>query len=99
MTFIFITIIAVITIAVLAKQKEIYFVSLAFKNSKSYLSLHIIQILIIYFSLILDDYGNHVFSIFIFLFSVLNCNMKLNSIQIYNFINFFKKDFQGRSII
>ena len=29
----------------------------------------------------------------------LNCNMKLNSIQIYNFINFFKKDFQGRSII
>ena len=76
MTFIFITIIAVITIAVLAKQKEIYFVSLAFKNSKSYLSLHIIQILII-----------------------LNCNMKLNSIQIYNFINFFKKDFQGRSII
>ena len=70
MTFIFITIIAVITIAVLAKQKEIYFVSLAFKNIKSYLSLHIIQILIIYFSLILDDYGNHVFSIFIFLFSV-----------------------------
>lgn len=70
MTFIFITIIAVITIAVLANQKEIYFVSLAFKNSKSYLSLHIIQILIIYFSLILDDYGNHVFSIFIFLFSV-----------------------------
>ena len=70
MTFIFITIIAVITIAVLAKQKEIYFVSLAFKNSKSYLSLHIIQILIIYFSLILDDYGNHVYSIFIFLFSV-----------------------------
>ena len=70
MTFIFITIIAVITIAVLANQKEIYFVSLAFKNSKSYLSLHISQILIIYFSLILDDYGNHVFSIFIFLFSV-----------------------------
>ena len=70
MTFIFITIIAVITIAVLAKQKEIYFVSLAFKNSKSYLSLHIIQILIIYFSLSLDDYGNHVFSFFIFLFSV-----------------------------
>ena len=32
-------------------------------------------------------------------FYILNCNMKLNSIQIYNFINFFKKDFQGRSII
>ena len=31
--------------------------------------------------------------------NILNCNMKLNSIQIYNFINFFKKDFQGRSII
>ena len=29
----------------------------------------------------------------------LNCNMKLNSIQIYNFINFFKKDIQGGSII
>ena len=29
----------------------------------------------------------------------LNCNMKLNSIQIYNFINFFKKDIQGSSII
>lgn len=29
----------------------------------------------------------------------LNCNMKLNSIQIYNFINFFKKDIQGCSII
>ena len=31
--------------------------------------------------------------------SFLNCNMKLNSIQIYNFINFFKKDIQGGSII
>ena len=31
--------------------------------------------------------------------SLLNCNMKLNSIQIYNFINFFKKDIQGSSII
>ena len=30
---------------------------------------------------------------------ILNCNMKLNSIQIYNFINFFKKDIQGGSII
>lgn len=29
----------------------------------------------------------------------LNCNMKLNSIQIYNFINFFKKDIQRGSII
>ena len=24
--------------------------------------------------------------------NILNCNMKLNSIQIYNLINFFKKD-------
>ena len=29
----------------------------------------------------------------------LNCNMKLTSIQIYNFINFFKKDIQRGSII
>lgn len=27
--------------------------------------------------------------------NILNCNMKLNSIQIYNLINFFKKDLQG----
>ena len=31
--------------------------------------------------------------------NILNCNMKLNSIQIYNLINFFKKDLQGSSII
>ena len=31
--------------------------------------------------------------------SILNCNMKLNSIQIYNFINFFKKNIQRGSII
>ena len=31
--------------------------------------------------------------------SFLNCNMKLNSIQIYNFINFFKKNIQRGSII
>ena len=70
MIFLVLTLIAIITIIILANQKELYFVSLALKNSKSYLSLHIIQILIIYFSLILDDYCNHVFSIFIFLFSV-----------------------------
>ena len=70
MIFPVVILIAIITRIILANQKELYFVSLALKNSKSYLSLHIIQILIIYFSLILDDYGNHVFSIFIFLFSV-----------------------------
>ena len=32
-------------------------------------------------------------------FRNLNCNMKLNSIQIYNFINFFKKNIQRGSII
>ena len=32
-------------------------------------------------------------------YEFLNCNMKLNSIQIYNLINFFKKDLQGSSII
>ena len=31
--------------------------------------------------------------------AILNCNMKLNSIQIYNFINFFKKNIQRGSII
>ena len=60
MTFIFIILMAVIVIpiAVLANQKELY------------LSLEIFQVSIISFSLILADYGNHVFSIFIFLFSV-----------------------------
>lgn len=84
MTFIFITLMAVITIAVLAKQKEIYFVSLAFKKSKSYLSLHIIQVLITYFSLILADYGNHLFSIFIFLFSVTEILKLVSLKQIVN---------------
>ena len=51
MIFLVLTLIAIITIIILANQKELYFVSLALKNSKSYLSLHIIQILIIYFSL------------------------------------------------
>jgi len=50
MIFLVLTLIAIITIIILANQKELYFVSLALKNSKSYLSLHIIQILIIYFS-------------------------------------------------
>lgn len=47
MIFLVLTLIAIITIIILANQKELYFVSLALKNSKSYLSLHIIQILII----------------------------------------------------
>lgn len=42
--------------------------------------------------------GNYFF-ICILIKLYLNCNMKLNSIQIYNFINFFKKDIQGCSII
>ena len=70
MIFLVLTLIAIITIIILANQKELYFVSLAFKKSKSYLCIHIFQVLVIYFSLTLADYGNHVYSIFIFLFSV-----------------------------
>ena len=69
MIFLVLTLIAIITIIILANQKELYFVSLAFKKSKSYLCIHIFQVLVIYFSLTLADYGNHVYSIFIFLFS------------------------------
>ena len=70
MTFIFITIIAVITIAVLAKQKEIYFVSASFKRSKSFLFIQIFQVLVIYLGLIFADYSNKIFAIVLFLVSI-----------------------------
>lgn len=50
MIFLVLTLIAIITIIILANQKELYFVSLAFKKSKSYLCIHIFQVLVIYFS-------------------------------------------------
>ena len=37
MIFLFLTLMAVITVVVLAKSKEIYFVSASFKRSKSFL--------------------------------------------------------------
>ena len=70
MIFLFITLMTVITIVFLVKSKEIYFVSVSFKRNKSFLFIQIFQVLVIYFSLTLADYGNHVYSIFIFLFSV-----------------------------
>ena len=48
MIFLFLTLMAVITIVVLAKSKEIYFVSASFKRSKSFLLIQIFQVLVIY---------------------------------------------------
>ena len=70
MIFLVLTLIAIITIIILANQKELYFVSLAFKKSKSYLCIHIFQVLVIYFSLTLADYSNKIFAIVLFLVSI-----------------------------
>lgn len=51
MIFLFLTLMAVITVVVLAKSKEIYFVSASFKRSKSFLFLQIFQVLVIYLGL------------------------------------------------
>ena len=48
MIFLFLTLMAVITVVVLAKSKEIYFVSASFKRSKSFLFIQIFQVLVIY---------------------------------------------------
>ena len=69
MIFLFITLIAFITIVVLAKSKEIYFVSFSFKRSKSFLFIQIFQVLVIYLGLIFADY-NKIFAIVLFLVSV-----------------------------
>ena len=71
MIFIFITIMAIITIAILAKQKEIYFVSFSFKRSRSYLYIQIFQVLVIYMALIFANYSNKVFAITLFSISIL----------------------------
>ena len=61
---------AVITVVVLAKSKEIYFVSASFKRSKSFLLIQIFQVLVIYLGLIFADYSNKIFSIVLFLVSI-----------------------------
>lgn len=61
---------AVITVVVLAKSKEIYFVSASFKRSKSFLFIQIFQVLVIYLSLFFADYSNKIFAIVLFLVSI-----------------------------
>ena len=70
MIFLFLTLMAVITVVVLAKSKEIYFVSASFKRSKSFLFLQIFQVLVIYLGLIFADYSNKIFAIVLFLVSI-----------------------------
>lgn len=70
MIFLFLTLIAVIIVVVLAKSKEIYFVSTSFKRSKSFLFIQIFQVLVIYLGLIFADYSNKIFAIVLFLVSI-----------------------------
>ena len=70
MIFLFLTLMAVITVVVLTKSKEIYFVSASFKRSKSFLFIQIFQFLVIYLVLIFADYSNKIFAIVLFLVSI-----------------------------
>lgn len=70
MIFLFLTLMAVITVVVLAKSKEIYFVSASFKRSKSFLFIQTFQVLVIYLCLIFADYSNKIFAIVLFLVSI-----------------------------
>ena len=70
MIFLFFTLMAVITVVILAKSNEIYFVSASFKRSKSFLFIQIFQVLVIYLSLIFADYSNKIFAIVLFLVSI-----------------------------
>ena len=70
MIFLFITLMTIITIIILVKSKEIYFVSFSFKRSKSFLLIQIFQVLVIYLGLIFADYGNKIFAIVLFLVSI-----------------------------
>ena len=67
MIFLFITLMTIITIIILVKSKEIYFVSFSFKRSKSFLLIQIFQVLVIYLGLIFANYSNKIFSIVLFL--------------------------------
>ena len=70
MIFLFITLMTIITIIILVKSKDIYFVSVSFKRNKSFLFIQIFQILVIYLGLIFADYSNKIFSIVLFLVSI-----------------------------
>ena len=70
MIFLFITLMTIITIIILVKSKEIYFVSVSFKRNKSFLFIQIFQVLVIYLGLIFADYSNKIFSIVLFLVSI-----------------------------
>ena len=60
----------IITIIILVKSKEIYFVSVSFKRNKSFLFIQIFQVLVIYLGLIFADYSNKIFSLVLFLVSI-----------------------------
>ena len=70
MNFLFITLMTIITIIILVKSKEIYFVSVSFKRNKSFLFIQIFQVLVIYLGLVFADYSNKIFSIVLFLVSI-----------------------------
>ena len=70
MIFLFITLMTIITIIILVKSKEIYFVSVSFKRNKSFLFIQIFQVLVIYLGLIFADYSNKIFAIVLFLVSI-----------------------------
>ena len=70
MIFLFITLMTIITIVILVKSKEIYFVYVSFKRNKSFLFIQIFQVLVIYLGLIFADYSNKIFSIVLFLVSI-----------------------------
>ena len=70
MILLFLTLMAVITVVVLAKSKVIYFVSASFKRSKFFLFIQIFQVLVIYLCLIFADYSNKIFAIVLFLVSI-----------------------------
>ena len=70
MIFLFITLMTIITIVILVKSKEIYFLSVSFKRNKSFLFIQIFQVLVIYLGLIFADYSNKIFSIVLFLVSI-----------------------------
>ena len=70
MIFLFITLMTIITIIILVKSKEIYFVSVSFKRNKSFLFIQIFQVLVIYLGLVFADYSNKIFAIVLFLVSI-----------------------------
>ena len=84
MIFLFLTLMAVFTIVVLDKSKEIYFVSASFKRSKSFLFIQIFQVLVIYLCLIFADYSNKIFAIVLFLVSI---SEMLKLVYLKNIVN------------